>query len=104
MSDTCAEFADIAEKVIKGEVLPTEAYVSPRLARAVEDAKCSSAAEFKARRMFFAALSRFRSDVQDAAALSHAFDTALLRFLAIVGEHAPSHAQWDAAMVERAKQ
>ena len=58
----------------------------------------SSAAEFKARRIFFAAASEFRSKIQDAAALSPCMATELLRYLSIVDEHKPTQTQWDKAM------
>jgi hypothetical protein len=94
MTDTNATLATGAQRVLAGQI-------SPRLLHSATAAKCSSAAEFRARRMFYAALSEFRSNVQDAAAISHAFDTQLLRFISIVGEHVPTLEQWDEAMARR---
>lgn len=93
--DILEQHAHTADQVRKG-------LLSPQVAASAAMAKCSSAAEFQARRMFNAAMVRFRSDVQDAAAVSHAFNTELLRFLSTVAEHAPTMSDWDQAMHRQA--
>lgn len=72
--------------------------VSPGVRRSAERAAYGVATEFKARRKAFAAIAKFRSEMQDAAALSPIYGTHLLRFLSIVQEHAPSAEDWDQAM------
>lgn len=93
--DILERHAQTAEQIASGRV-------SPGVAFGAEMARYSSETEFRARRMFNAALSRFRSEIQDCAALSHAFDTQLIRFMSIVTEHAPTAADWDAAMARKA--
>lgn len=93
--DILERHADTADKVRKG-------LISPQVAASAAMANCSSATEFRARRMFFAAMTRFRSEVQDVAALSSAFSTDLHRFLSIVAEHTPTATDWDAAMARKA--
>lgn len=92
MSDTCARFADIGEKVLRGEV-------SPGVAAGAERAAYSLPADRRAQRKFFDAFSSFRSQVQDCAALSGPAGAQLMqRFLAVVGEQCPTQAQFDDAM------
>lgn len=93
--DILERHAQTADQVRKG-------LLSPQVAASAAMAHCSSATEFKARRMFNAALARFRSDVQDAAAVSQAFNTELLRFLSTVAEHTPTMNDWDHAMQRKA--
>lgn len=93
--DILERHADMAQKVAQG-------LVSPGVAQGSNIARFSSAVEIRARRKFNAALSVFRSEIQDSAALSNAFNTELLRFLSIVDEHAPTIADWDAAMARKA--
>jgi len=71
---------------------------SAYLRRAAARAPVSSAAEFKARRTYFPALAKFRSDLQDVAALSPSMNSRLLRLADLLAEHAPTQAEWDEAM------
>lgn len=72
---------------------------SPHLRVAFDRAQVSSAAEFRARRIYNAALVEFRSKLQDAAALSPAHGTQLLRLLSVIDEHsAPVIPAWDRAI------
>jgi hypothetical protein len=72
---------------------------SPYLRISSERAQVSSAAEFRARRIYNAAVAKFRSELQDAAALSPAYGTQLLRLLSLIDEHTtPTIPQWDKAI------
>jgi hypothetical protein len=95
MSDTCALFADIAERVKRGEVSPGVAYGAQR---------CATASDIRARRLYLDALAAFRSNVQDAADLGPAIREDLLSFLRTVDAHTPTSASMDEAMAKRAKQ
>jgi hypothetical protein len=57
-----------------------------------------SATEFKARRIYFAAMAALRSNLLDAADLSPAFRDRLEAFRRQVDAMAPTQAEWDAAM------
>lgn len=95
MSDTCALFADIAEKVKRGEVSPGVAYGAQR---------CATASDIRARRLYLDALAAFRSNVQDAADLGPAIRDELQDFLKLVTAAAPTSASMDEAMAKRAQQ
>jgi hypothetical protein len=95
MSDTCALFADIAERVKRGEVSPGVAHGAQR---------CATAGDVRGRRLFLQSLSAFRSNILDAADLSPGCREQMLAFLREVDALAPTSGSFDRAMTARAAQ
>jgi hypothetical protein len=95
MSDTCALFADIAERVKRGEVSPAVAYGAQR---------CATSDDIRARRFYFEAMAAFRSNVLDVADRGPGIRDMMLEFLRSVDAIAPTSTSMDAAMAKRAQQ
>lgn len=98
MSDTCALFAETAEKTLRGD----EVYVSPRLAHAAQ--RCATAGDVRGRRLYLDSLAAFRSNLMDAADLGPGVRDELLAFLRGMDAIAPTSASLDAAMARKAQQ
>jgi hypothetical protein len=90
--DTNAQFAETAVRIARGEV-------SPGVAAGRRLAEFSLPADRRGIRKFNDAFARFRSEIQDAAVLCGAGPAQLmLHFLGIMGEHVPTHRQFDEAI------
>lgn len=92
--DTLSRHAAIAEGLATGRI-------SPGVAIGAQRAQCSSATEFRARKIYRQGLAAFRNNLLDAADLSPVMRDELLRFYRELERIAPTHAQWDAAMAAR---